>query len=323
MVNWLLAVATLAAVVVFGSSDALAGAYGIAVSMLMGITTLLAALIALRWGYNPILVCAVNGFFLAIDAVFLAANSVKLFEGGWFPLVLAGLVALMMLTWKKGNELVEEARVALRHAQRMRSSPASSTATCCACRARRPSCQRPSTASRCTSRVSSSATTRCWSASCIITALYEETPSVPKEGRAHVTILAPDFYRVILRYGFMEEASIPEGLACAVESRHLPPHVLDDMTVFVGHETVIPRKDTARHGAVAGEPLRLHAAQRRAHRRLLRRADPAGRRGRHRDRDLVTTRDHPAASQVVGSARHRRDRVVAREGAKGLVSADG
>ena len=77
----------------------------------------------------------------------------------------------------------------------------------------------------------------------IITALYEETPTVPRDRRAHVTILAPDFYRVILRYGFMEEASIPEGLACAVESRHLPPHVLDDMTVFVGHETIIPRRD--------------------------------------------------------------------------------
>ena len=117
MVNWLLAAATLVAVVMFGSSDALAGAYGIAVSMLMAITTLLAALIALRWGYNPILVFAVNGFFLAIDAVFFAANSVKILEGGWFPLVLAGVVALMMLTWKKGNELVEDARVSLRHAR--------------------------------------------------------------------------------------------------------------------------------------------------------------------------------------------------------------
>ena len=242
MVNWLLAVATLAAVVMFGSSDALAGAYGIAVSMLMGITTLLAALIALRWGYNPILVCAVNGFFLAIDAVFLAANSVKLFEGGWFPLVLAGLVALMMLTWKKGNELVEEARVALRLPEDVFLSGLQ----------HRDLLRLPGTAaflsaaehgiplhlSRFVARNHA-----LMERILIITALYEETPSVPKEGRAHVTILAPDFYRVILRYGFMEEASIPEGLACAVESRHLPPHVLDDMTVFVGHETVISRKD--------------------------------------------------------------------------------
>ena len=77
----------------------------------------------------------------------------------------------------------------------------------------------------------------------IITALYEETPTVPAEQRAHVTILAPDFYRVILRCGVREEASIPEGLACAVASRHLPAHVIEDMTVFVGHETIIPRSD--------------------------------------------------------------------------------
>src|SRR5208283_2208866 len=66
MVNWLLAAGTLGAVITFGSSDALGGAYGIAVSMLMAITTCLAVLIALKWRFNPALVFAVNGFFLAI-----------------------------------------------------------------------------------------------------------------------------------------------------------------------------------------------------------------------------------------------------------------
>src|SRR5690348_2429641 len=64
VVNWLLAAGTLTAVVIFRSSDALGGAYGIAVSMLMAVTTVLAALVALQWGYNPFLVGAVNGFFL-------------------------------------------------------------------------------------------------------------------------------------------------------------------------------------------------------------------------------------------------------------------
>ncbi len=62
-VNWLLAVATIAAVLAFGSSDALAGAYGIAVSLLMAITTLLAALVALQWGYNPVAVVACERLF--------------------------------------------------------------------------------------------------------------------------------------------------------------------------------------------------------------------------------------------------------------------
>src|SRR4029453_16508099 len=60
-VNWTLAIATLAAVIGFGSSDALGGAYGIAVSLLMAITTLMATFVALHWKHNPFLVYAVNG----------------------------------------------------------------------------------------------------------------------------------------------------------------------------------------------------------------------------------------------------------------------
>ncbi len=114
LVNWLLAAATLGAVIGFGTSDALAGAYGIAVSLLMAITTLLAALVAIQWGYSPLIVVAVNGFFLIIDCIFFAANSTKLFEGGWFPLLLATAVAFLMLTWRSGVRLVERARGALR-----------------------------------------------------------------------------------------------------------------------------------------------------------------------------------------------------------------
>src|SRR6266849_10656832 len=114
VVNWLLAVATLGAVIGFGTSDALAGAYGIAVSLLMAITTLLAALVALQWGYHPIIVIAVNGFFFVIDCIFFAANSTKLFEGGWFPLLLAAVIAFLMLTWRSGVRLVARARAKLR-----------------------------------------------------------------------------------------------------------------------------------------------------------------------------------------------------------------
>ncbi|HEY2133366.1 MAG TPA: KUP/HAK/KT family potassium transporter [Acetobacteraceae bacterium] len=114
LVNWLLAAGTLGAVFQFGSSDALGGAYGIAVSMLMAVTTVLAALVALQWGYHPLAVFAVNGFFLVVDLIFVAANGTKLFEGGWFPLLLAGLVAFLMLTWRTGWRLLEHKRSALR-----------------------------------------------------------------------------------------------------------------------------------------------------------------------------------------------------------------
>src|SRR5215472_14234493 len=113
VVNWLLA-GTLGAVIMFGSSDALGGAYGIAVSMLMALETVLAALVALQWGYNPLLVAAVNGVFLVVELTFVSANATKLVEGGWFPLLLAGVVAFLMLTWRTGYRLLELQRSRMR-----------------------------------------------------------------------------------------------------------------------------------------------------------------------------------------------------------------
>ena len=81
LVNWLLAFGTVAAVIGFGSSDALAGAFGIAVSLLMAITTVLATVVALQWKHNPLLVFGVNGILLALDFVFVASTSTKLLQG--------------------------------------------------------------------------------------------------------------------------------------------------------------------------------------------------------------------------------------------------
>src|ERR1700754_1172084 len=114
LVNWLLAAATLGAVVGFGTSDALAGAYGIAVSLLMAITTLLAALVAIQWGYPPVIVIAVNGFFFVIDCIFFAADSAQPFGGGWVSLLLAAAVAFLMLTRRTGVRLVDRPRGNLR-----------------------------------------------------------------------------------------------------------------------------------------------------------------------------------------------------------------
>src|SRR5207247_3211904 len=97
-----------------GASDALGGGYGIAVAMLMAITTILAALVALQWGYRPLAVAAVNGSFLIVDLIFIAANATKLIEGGWFPLLLAGVIAFLMLTWRTGYALLEQQRSRLR-----------------------------------------------------------------------------------------------------------------------------------------------------------------------------------------------------------------
>src|ERR1700738_4217590 len=207
VVNWLLAVATLGAVVSFGTSDALAGAYGIAVSLLMAITTLLAALVALQWGYHPIVVIPVNGFFFIIDLIFFAANSTKLFEGGWFPLVLAGAVAFVMLTWRSGAKLVERARGNL--SQPVEDLIETATSGCQA--------RLPGTAVFLASAANGVplALTQfirhnhvMHERIILLTVVIEETPRITDEGRVAVIEVIKGITRVILHFGFMENTTI-------------------------------------------------------------------------------------------------------------------
>jgi KUP system potassium uptake protein len=242
LVNWLLAAATLGAVLGFGTSDALAGAYGIAVSLLMAITTLLAALVAIQWGYSPFLVVAVNGFFFVIDAIFFAANSVKLHEGGWFPLLLAAIIAFVMLTWRAGVKLVESARAKLRQPEEDLIETAINK-----CRARL-----PGTAVYLASAPNGVplALTQFVKHNrvlqervLLVTVLIEELPRIPDEERAEVIEIVPGITRVILHYGFMQYPTIYEGLQLACRQGKLPGVDLTDVTYFIGRETIIPRED--------------------------------------------------------------------------------
>jgi KUP system potassium uptake protein len=244
LVNWLLAAATLGAVIGFGTSDALAGAYGIAVSLLMAITTLLAALVAIQWGYPPVIVIAVNGFFFVIDCIFFAANSTKLIEGGWFPLLLAGVVAFLMLTWRSGVRLVERARAALRQPEEDLIETA---------------------ITKCRARLSGTAVFLASAANgvplaltqfvkhnhvlhqrvVLVTVLIEEAPRIAPEDRAEIIEVVEGITRVILHYGFMQYPTIYEGLRLACQQGKLPGIDLTDITYYIGRETIIPSHDVA------------------------------------------------------------------------------
>ncbi|MDB5504303.1 MAG: Kup system potassium uptake protein [Tardiphaga sp.] len=244
LVNWLLAAATLAAVFSFGTSDALAGAYGIAVSLLMAITTLLAALVALQWGYSPLLVVTVNGFFFIIDCIFFAANSTKLFEGGWFPLLLAGAVAFLMLTWRSGVKLVETARGKLRQPEEELIETA---------------------VSRCHARLNGTAVFLASTPNgvplaltqfvkhnhvlhqrvLLVTVLIAEVPRIPDSDRVEIIEVIEGITRVILHYGFMQYPTISEGLTLACTQGKLPGIDLDDITYYIGRETIIPSEEIA------------------------------------------------------------------------------
>lgn len=106
-VNWLKLAVVLMAVVGFGSSEKLAAAYGIAVTATMLATTILTFfVIRYRWKMNLLLCWAATGFFLIIDVNLFSASALKLFHGGWFPLLLGAILFIVMLTWKRGRQLV-------------------------------------------------------------------------------------------------------------------------------------------------------------------------------------------------------------------------
>ena len=110
-VNWLLLAGVLAAVGMFGSSTALAAAYGISVSLVMIMTTALTFfVIRYGWGYPLWLCIAASSFFFVVDVAFFASNSLKIVQGGWFPLVMAIALYIVMSTWKDGRKLLAEAQ---------------------------------------------------------------------------------------------------------------------------------------------------------------------------------------------------------------------
>jgi KUP system potassium uptake protein len=108
-INWVLCASVVAAVIGFGSSSRLAGAYGVAVTGTMLVDTLLTFFV-IRFGWRyPLWLCIfATGFFLVIDVAFFAATLMKVDDGGWFPLVIGGFVFLVMTTWRRGREVLFE-----------------------------------------------------------------------------------------------------------------------------------------------------------------------------------------------------------------------
>ena len=206
------------------------------------VTTLLAALVSIQWGYSPFIVIAVNGFFFVIDCIFFAANSAKLFEGGWFPLLLAGAVAFLMLTWRSGVKLVERARGKLRQPEEDLIETAVSK-----CHARLPG----------TAVFLASAPNGVPLALTqfvkhnrvlhqrvvLVTVLIAESPRIADEDRAEVIEIIEGITRVILHYGFMQYPTIYEGLRLACRQGKLPGIDLTDITYYIGRETIIPKED--------------------------------------------------------------------------------
>jgi KUP system potassium uptake protein len=237
-VNWALFAACVGLVVGFGSASALAAAYGIAVAITMVITTLLLAVLARRrWGWSLPLVCSVTGVFLFVEGCFLAANSTKIADGGWFPLVLGVVVFTLLSTWKEGRRLL---------GLRLREEMPLPSEFAAVLEKYRP-VRVPGVAVFLTS-----ATDRLPPAVCrnvehnrvlheivvLLTIVTEAVPFVTSDRRVTVERTEHGFWRVIGRYGFMEEPDVPDLLHKSVV--HGLSVDTDTCTYFVGRETVLP-----------------------------------------------------------------------------------
>jgi KUP system potassium uptake protein len=106
-INWFLAIACIILVMEFGSSAALAGAYGIAIALTMAITSLLFfAASRTVWGWSRSKAIVITLLFLTIDGAFLVANASKIIHGGWLPLLIASSLMLLMMIWIRGRKLL-------------------------------------------------------------------------------------------------------------------------------------------------------------------------------------------------------------------------
>ena len=242
MANWLLAAGTLGAVLHFGSSDALGGAYGIAVSMLMAITTVLAALIALKWGYNPVAVVLVNGFFLIIELIFVAANAAKLLEGGWFPLALAAVIAVLMLTWRMGWMQLERQRSKLRQSEE----------AFMAWLLAHPPLRVPGTAAIFTASSTGIPLSLTHHLKhnqvlhervLLMSTVSSDAPRVDPAQRVKIVPLGHGIFRLILSFGFMESPDVMEALKLASNAPELRGVDPERITYYFRRVMVVPRDD--------------------------------------------------------------------------------
>jgi KUP system potassium uptake protein len=213
-INWLMLIGVLLLVLAFGSSSALAAAYGIAVSGTMIITTLLASCVTL-WSPRRyrFLVLAALGLFALLELGFLGSNLTKIASGGWFPLVLGLAVFVLLTTWKRGSGLVASQRRRMDIAMRdFLLAPLPDV---------------PHVAGTAVYLTSDPSTVPSalfhnlkhykvmHRQTVFLHVINEEVPYVATANRINVVRLAPDIYRVDAHFGFREEPDVIAGLVGA------------------------------------------------------------------------------------------------------------
>jgi KUP system potassium uptake protein len=214
-INMLLFISVILLVLMFRSSSALASAYGIAVTGTMVVTAMMGFVVIWKvWRWSPFAAAALIAPFLFLDLTFLAANLLKVFEGGWVPLALGAVVMLLMYTWRRGSRLLFEKSRKLEFP----------LADLVAMLEKRPPQRVSGTAVFLTSDPASAPTALMHSLkhykvlhekNVILTIETAPTPRIDPAERVRLEQISATFTKVTLRFGFMETPNVPKSLAIA------------------------------------------------------------------------------------------------------------
>lgn len=240
--NWLLMIATIGLVIGFGSSTALAWAYGVGISFAMAITSIMAYFVMReRWSWSRWIAMPLVGAFLLVDLPFFGANLFKIPHGGWFPVTTAVVVFTVMSTWRRGRELLRK---------RMHDDKPMPLDEFM-----------DSLASDETIRVDGTAIFLIGNDAgtppmllhhlqhnrvlhkqvLLLSVRTEDTPRVPASDRLEIDDLGQGVHRVVARYGFMQNPNIPVAVRLC---EHFGIDVnMDETTFYVGRATIIPTEE--------------------------------------------------------------------------------
>ena len=235
-VNWVLMALTLGLTLAFRSSDNLAAAFGVAVSLTMLLTSVLMFL-AMReiWRWSLPASLLVAGLFIVVDLSFVTANLMKVFDGGFVPLVVAAIIFFLIWTWRRGRELLLERleRDTLPLANFISQIHGKSRVS--------------GTAVYLTSRTDVVPVPLLHNLKhnkvvhqrvVLLHVVTENVPYLAADQRIQITDLMDDFHSIVVHYGFMEQPDIPQALeACG--SRQLRFDLIDT-SFFVGRLTIVP-----------------------------------------------------------------------------------
>jgi len=245
-VNWVLLVAVSALVVGFGSSQALAGAYGIAVTGTLAIDTLLFFFVVRALWHRPLWLAVAGGaFFLVIDLAFFGANLPKVLEGGWFPLLVALVMFVLLSTWQRGRHIVERNRSKeagplqgfveeVRDRESVFRAPRTAVYL---------SADRETTPLALRENLRHNEVVH--ESVLIVSVQTVNVPHVRESKRLVVDELGyrdDGICRIHMRYGFQDDIHVPGALATSVEQMEGDVDI-DDASYFISDTTVVPTPD--------------------------------------------------------------------------------